>query len=605
VIELRKAEVMPAALPEAGVPLELPTRRAVVLVIDLVESVRLMEIDERGVISRWQAFMNHVQTHVLMPTAGRLVKSLGDGLMMEFADAPHAVRAATAMHDWMATQCQPLSDGSRMLLRAGLHASNIFDSKVDIYGVGVNLAARVAALAEGGETVATVQARDLLSDTLDADVEDLGDCHLKHVERPVRVYRLGPARQAASLPSQDSYFTELCVALAVIPFADLLSTSPSKGIGDIIADGVIAQLSQSPGLHVVSRLSTMHFRERKTSLTEIASRLQVRYAVSGTYTVSGSEVLISAELSDTTTGHVVWSGRMHGEWRDLLTIDSQLIHRVADTVHKKILETAVAKAVIRPLPTLSSYELFLGGIAMMHRSNAEEFDTSRRLLESLTERHRRIALPYAWLGKWYVLRSIQGAPVADMTQAASLALERTHRALDLEPSSALALAIEGFVYCHLKKDLETADMRLQEACTVNPSEGFAWLFLAVMRAFKGDSVAALEAGHRALALSPMDPLRYYYESLMASCEFSAGRYEEAVRWCESSRRRNRQHLSTLRMLITANAVLGRDEQARAAASELLRIRPDYTVAAYEAHSVAALYPFGQKVARAMRGAGVP
>ena len=184
-------------------------------------------------------------------------------------------------------------------------------------------------------------------------------------------------------------------------------------------------------------------------------------------------------------------------------------------------------------------------------------------------------------------------------------MDRTHRALDLEPSSALALAIEGFVYCHLKKDLATADMRLQEACTVNPSEGFAWLFLAVMRAFKGDSVAALEAGHRALALSPMDPLRYYYESLMASCEFSAGRYEEAVRWCESSRRRNRQHLSTLRMLITANAALGRDEQARAAASELLRIRPDYTVAAYEAHSVAALYPFGQQVARAMRGAGVP
>src|SRR4029453_9445502 len=133
-------------------------------------------------------------------------------------------------------------------------------------------------------------------------------------------------------------------------------------------------------------------------------------AVSGTYTVSGSEVLISAELSDTTTAHVVWSARMHGEWRDLLTIDSQLIHELADTVHKKILETAVAKAVIRPLPTLSSYELFLGGIAMMHRANAEEFDTSRRLLESLTERHRRIALPYAWLGKWYVLRSIKGAP---------------------------------------------------------------------------------------------------------------------------------------------------------------------------------------------------
>lgn len=603
--EPRKTDVITDSLPPVSAGLELPSRHAVVLVVDLVESVRLMELDERGVISRWQAFVTHVQDVVLHSTAGRLVKSLGDGLMIEFADARGAVAAATAMHDWMATRCEPLPDGSRMALRAGLHASNIFDSKVDIYGVGVNLAARVATLAEGGETVATVQARDLLSDTLDADVEDLGDCHLKHVERTVRVYRLGPARQADSLPSRESYSAQLCVAVAVIPFTDLVSNAPSTGIGDIIADGVIAQLCQSPGLHVVSRLSTMCFRDRKTSLSEISGRLGVRYVVSGSHTVSGSQVLISAELSDTLTGHVVWSGRMHGDWRDLLTVDSQLIQELADRVHKKILETAVSKAVVCPLPSLSSYELFLGGLAMMHRANPDEFAMSRRLLESLTERHRRIALPYAWLGKWYVLRSIQGAPVADMAQAASLALERTHRALDLEPSSALALAIEGFVYCHLKKDLATAEMRLQEACIVNPSEGFAWLFLAVMRAFKGDSVAALEAGHRALALSPMDPMRYYYESLMASCEFSAGRHEEAVRWCEASRRRNRQHLSTLRMLITANAALGRDEQARAAASELLRIRPDYTVAAYEAHSVAALYPFGQQVAKAMRGAGVP
>jgi class 3 adenylate cyclase/tetratricopeptide (TPR) repeat protein len=584
---------------------ELPSRHAVVLVVDLVESVRLMAIDEKGVIGRWQAFLAEVQHAILPNTGGRLVKSLGDGLMVEFARAPEAVRAASSMHGWMAHHCEPLSDGSKLILRAGIHASTIFDTNVDILGVGVNLAARVATLAEGGETVATVDARDLLSDTLDADVEDLGDCHLKHVEHTVRVYRLGPAQQRDSLPPRDSYATELCVSLAVIPFSDLLSTATTGGMGDIIADSVIGQLSQSPGLHVVSRLSTSCLRDRTLPLNEIAARLGVRYVVSGTYTLVSGYVSISSELSDTATGHVVWSGRIGGDWQDLLSVDSQLTHEIADTVHRKILETAASKAVVRPLPTLESYELFLGGIAMMHRASRDEFETSRRLLESLTERHRRIALPYAWLGKWYVLQSIQGAAVASAPQAASLALDRTGRALDLEPSSALALAIEGFVYCHLKKDLDTANLRLREACALNPSEGFAWLFLAVQLAFKGESSEALGAAQRALSLSPMDPLRYYYDSLMGSCEFSAGHYEDAIRWCENSRRRNRQHLSTLRVLIASNMALGREEQARQIASELRKVRPEYSVAAYEAHSVAALYPFGQQIAKAMRQAGVP
>jgi class 3 adenylate cyclase/TolB-like protein len=590
--------------PPTDAGFELPSRRAIVLVVDLVESVRLMERDELGCIDRWQAFVGHVLGVILPATSGRLVKSLGDGLMAEFAEARQALTAARAMHQWMATQCAPLSDGSALSLRAGLHASNIFDAKIDIYGTGVNLASRVTSLAEAGEIVATAQAKDLLSDSLDADVEDLGDCYLKHVERAVRVYRMGPARQTDSLPSRDSYLGDLCVSLAVIPFADPMSTIQYKGLGDVIAEGVIGQLSLSPGLHVVSRLSSMCFRERGVSLGEIAARLAVRFVVSGTYIVGADKVSIAVELADAQTGYVVWSGRVRGRWRDLLTLDSQLVHELAETVHQKILETAVAKAVVQPLPTLRSYELFLGGIAMMHRAGGDEFDASQRLLESLTERHPRVALPYAWLGKWHVLRSIRGA-APDSVLAASMALSRTGRALDLEPSSALALAIEGFVYCHLKKDLDTADLRLREACTRNPSEGFAWLFLAVLHAFKGESTDALQAARRAIALSPMDPLRYYYESLMGSCEFGAGNFEEAVRWCEASRRRNRQHLSTLRILIAANVALGRGAQARELAADLLKVSPGYTVAAYEAHSVAALYPFGQRIAQAMREAGIP
>jgi class 3 adenylate cyclase/tetratricopeptide (TPR) repeat protein len=573
-----------------------------VLVVDVVESVRLMQEDEPGVIRRWQAFSAYAD-EVLKRHEGRLVKNTGDGLMAEFKSAPEAVRSAAEMHEWMSRRCEPLSSGERLAVRAGLHAAKIFDGTRDIYGVGVNLAARVCTLAEGGETIATAQLRDLLSDVLDADIEDLGECHLKHVDRPVRAYRLGPALHGNSVPTNRSHTPTLQASIAVIPFTNVLADTEFKGVGDLLADGIIDSLSMSPGLRVVSRLSSGSFKARSSSLAEIANRLDVRYVVSGTYAVSGANVMVAAELADTSTGHILWSKRTRGKWRELLAPECELTHELADAIHRTLLETTATRATASPLPALSSYELFLGGISMMHRASADDFELSRRLLESLTERHRRIAVPHAWLGKWYVLRTIQGAST-DLAEAASTALGHTQRALALEPDSALALAIEGFVYGHLKKDLSTAEVRLRQACAINPSEGFGWLFLAVMNAFQGKSAAALEAGHRALALSPIDPLRYYYESLMGSCEFGAGNLTEAIRWCEASRRRNRQHLSTLRILISAYAESGQAEQASTVAQDLLKLRPSYRVSTYEANSVAVLYPFGQRIARAMREAGI-
>jgi hypothetical protein len=206
--------------------------------------------------------------------------------MVEFGTAPEAVRCATEMHDWIARHCEPLANGERLGLRAGLHAAKVFDGVTDIYGIGVNLAARVCTLAEAGETVATAQLRDLLSDTLDADIEDLGECHLKHVDRPVRAYRLGPALHATSVPTSRSYASALHASVAVVPFTNLLADE-FKGNRRSLADGIIDSLSMSPGLRVVSRLSSGVRSRRIFVAGEIANLLDVRYVVSGTYAVSG------------------------------------------------------------------------------------------------------------------------------------------------------------------------------------------------------------------------------------------------------------------------------------------------------------------------------
>lgn len=581
------------------------TSHCVILVADLVESVVLMQADEEGLVARLRAFFIEVAAVILPEHGGRLIKSTGDGVLADFDDAGSAVAAANAMHRWMA-RCEPLRDTQKLALRIGVHAAPVFRSSGDLLGLGVALTARIASLAVGGETIATSEVRDLLIDSYDATIDDLGDCHLKHVAEPVRLYRLGPALLPASLPPAETYSTSLRLSLAVVPFTKTLGPAEFQPIGNLLADSLIAQLSLAPELRVVSRLSSQAFAGRRafrSGLSTIAACLAVRYVVSGSFLVDGSRIAVQVEVADAVESELTWTTRVQGQWRDLLAIDSTIVQQICDEILTRLLDTVATKATSHPLPALKSYELFLGGVALMHRANARDFTRSRTLLEELSERHRRIALPRAWLAKWYVLGATQGA-LDDPAPASRIALEHTQRALDLEPGSAFALAMEGFVHCHLRKDLETGRQRLIAACEANASESLAWLFYAVLEAFAGHGKIALDAARRALALSPMDPLRYYYESLMGSCSLAADAPLDAILWCESSRRRNRYHLSTLRVLITAYLEVGREVAAREVAADLMRARPGYTVAAYEAHSVAALYPFGQRIARALRAAGI-
>jgi adenylate cyclase len=174
----------------------LPRLLKLVLVVDLVESVRAMEVEEVGVIARWQAFLRHVKMVILPAHAGRLVKSLGDGLMVEFDAALDAVSAAADMHAWMADICTPLGDNRRLALRAGVHSAYIFVGREDVYGVGVNLAARVAALARPGTTAATTQVKDRLAGAPGLSILDLGEFCLKHIEKPVRLFQVDADKAA-------------------------------------------------------------------------------------------------------------------------------------------------------------------------------------------------------------------------------------------------------------------------------------------------------------------------------------------------------------------------------------------------------------------------
>ncbi|SDD77997.1 TolB amino-terminal domain-containing protein [Variovorax sp. CF079] len=581
----------------------LQRHRKVVLVVDLVESVSLMQADELGVIQRWQAFLAHVNQVVLPHNEGRLVKSLGDGLMMEFDAAPRAAAAASAMHDWMTHQCAPLRLGDRLQLRAGMHAADVYVDQHDIYGTGVNIAARMATLAGPGETVATTEARDELTDGLDGTIEDLGSCYLKHLGEPVRAYKVGEKGAAAPPPAGFGHSSALQPTIAVVPFESRVSDPEHFAIGELIADAVIGQLGRTADLVVVSRLSTTAFRGRSSTTAEVAKYLSAGYVLSGSYVTSGEKILVTAELAEASSHRVIWTERLHGEIGDLLLQQSEIGNSISRAAHAALLASEVQRATVKPLSTLQSYSLLIGAISFMHRSSRADFDRAGAMLEHLIERNKRHAHPHAWLANWHALRVTQGAseaPEADTQRA----LYCARKALELDPSCSLALAIDGVLHTNLMRDVTTAKGRFDGALAANPNEALAWLFKGVMHGFLGEGELALEAAERSLALSPCDPLKHYFESLAATAALGAGDYKRAIELATSSLRGNRTHPSTFRSLAIACAMSGDIVAGRKAVEGLLAMAPAYRLDDFKKKSGWLIGPLGAEYARALERVGL-
>lgn len=579
-----------------------PRYTKVIAVLDVVESVRLMELDENDFIRRWQAFVRFAREQLPLQ-GGRMLKSLGDGLMLEFDDGPGCVRFALAAQEWCGRANDAVPHERRIHLRIGAHLAEFVADDYDIYGSDVNLTARIASLAGTGETVITAALRDRLAAGLDADIEDLGECYLKHVKEPVRAYRVGPAGDAPVIDRGPGAPADLRPSIAVIPFSTRSAQPGQQMLGEALADELIAALSRTSELRVISRLSTTVFRERHEDVGDIHRHLGASYILSGNCRTAGDQLSLFVELIDARTGHVAWADSLRGAITSLFSLDDEVINRLVQAVSASVMATELGRARSQSLPNLAGYTLLLGSVSLMHRNALSDFERARQLLDHLIERMRRHPVPYAWLAQWHVLRVQQGWS-ADPQAEGRQALDCTRRALDSDPTCALALAAEGFVHTNLLRDLDTGFERYEQALAINPNDSLANLLKGTLHAFRGEGEEAVTSTERALALSPLDPIRYFYDSLAASAAVTAGRYERAIELARRSLRANRAHTSTYRALALAQSESGRLDDARETVRELLRHEPGFTVNQF-LRRTPARGALAERFGEALRRAGVP
>ena len=592
----------------AGLPPVHRERRAVV-VVDVVDSVRLMRGQETAFIELWRRFVPQVVERVLPPLGGRLVKSLGDGLLLDFQAVPDAVAASRRLHALMAGLAAPGAGGPVVQLRCGVHVGEVVVDALDIYGRDVNLAARLGGLALPGQTVVSAEVCDELVPAIDGDVEDLGDCFVKGLDEPVRAYRVGaprPAVAAAPAPRPAAPDQDLRALVAVLPFEvrAIAGFTGDDSLGDWVAEGTLLRLSRCATLRVVSRMSTSALRLRRLPLPEIAALLGADYVLSGSCVPDGRGLALMAELSDGRSGEVVWVERLAGDVADILHADSEALAALASGVQNAVLATELQRASLQAPPNLRSYSLLLGAIHMMHRSARDDFERAAQQLRHLIERHPRLAAPRAWLAQWYVLRVTRGM-VEDPAAEAALALDQVHRALDADPTCSFALTMRGFVECHMLRDLERAWGTLDVSTSLNGSDSLAWLFKGVVHSLWGQGEPALQAVREASRLSPLDPQRHYYDALSAPAALAAADYALAVEFAQRSLRANRFHAPTWRALAIAQAELGQLPQAQASVRVLLELDPGLTVRSYLSRSPAGANDTRKRYAEALRRAGLP
>lgn len=557
----------------------------VLMVMDVVESVRLMELDEDGFVARWQALVGQAERQLLPLHGGRLVKSLGDGLMLEFKDALGCTRTGFGLQALSRVANEGRPGEQQLNLRIGAHLAGFVADQHDIYGSDVNLTARIAGLAGPGEFIITAELRDRLAPNLDADIEDLGDCYLKHIVEPVRVYRVGPPGHQPVIAQGQALQAELRPTIAIIPFS-MRSNEPGQDmLGEALADEVIAALSRTSDLHVISRLSTTFFRGRDDSVEDIKSHLGASYVLSGVCRTSGSDLSLFVELIDTKTRNIVWADSLKGRVNGVFSADDELIARLVAAISAAVMHNEVGRAHRHALPTLEGYTLLLSAVALMHRNSLSDFKRSREMLEHLVERTPRHPAPHAWLATWHVLLVQQGWSDNPEAQARQ-AMDSTRRALENDPGSSLALTVQGFVLTNLVKDLSGAASSYRAALHINPNESLAWLLTGTLNAFMGNGADALEASERALRLSPLDPLRYFYDSLAASAAVTAGKYDRAIELAKRSLKANRSHTSTYRALAIAQSLSNRMDDARDTVKRLLQLEPSFTVTEFLARTPA-------------------
>ncbi len=591
-------------------------RLTAILAADIAGYSRLMGIDEEGTLAALKGHRREVIDPKIGEHRGRIVKTTGDGLLAEFASVVDAVRCAVDVQREMAARNIGVPADQRIEFRIGINLGDIIIDEGDIYGDGVNIAARLEALAEPGGICVSRVVRDQVRDKLDFAFEDMGEQQVKNIARPVRAYRVGPRASRPQSPHPTPGTPALAggrpgapppagegvpragsltypplqagegrvgaaesptlalpdkPSIAVLPFQNMSGDPEQEYFADGMVEEIITALSQIRWLFVIARNSTFTYKGQAVDVKQVGRELGVRYVLEGSVRKAGNRVRITGQLIDALTGTHLWADRFDGSLDDVFELQDKIAVSVAGVIEPALQAAEMRRSAARPTTDLTAYDLYLRALAAFYPITKERVFEALQLLERAIAIDRHYGPALSWAAFCHLRLVSDGWAEAPETSRRK-AIDLARQALDVAENDPGILTNSAFVLALFGEDIGAMIGLIDRALALNPSFANGWLRSGVVRAWAGQPDLAIEHIETALRLSPRERMgQPLYVIGMAY--FFKRSFDEAVAKLRLAMQDNPGSPLPYRFLAACYAHMGRLDEARAIVARLRAITP--------------------------------
>ncbi len=591
---------------------------AAILAADVVGYSRLVGADEDGTVARIRALRSELIDPAIASNRGRIVKTTGDGFLIEFASVVDAVHCGIEVQKSMAQRNAKLGEDRRIDFRVGIHLGDVIvQADGDLMGDGVNIAARLEGIAEPGGICLSEDAHRQVRDKIAANFTDLGDKELKNIARPMRAYAVkgsettktpthqGFAPSPGASPRLSPVSLPPRLSIVVLPFANLGGDPEQEYFVDGVTESLTTDLSRISGSFVIGRNTAFTYKGKHVDLKQIGRELKVRYVLEGSVQRGGNRMRVNVQLIDAETGNHLWAERFDKPLADLFDMQDEIVARLASQLGTQLVEAEARRAQRAPLP--DSMDFYFQGIA-----SANKGSTPENMAQARGYYEHALALDpgniEALVGTAFVdYLSVSLFLTDDRTTRAAAVEAALTKVLSLAPDHAWAQYLLGAVLIFTNRAAEGI-AKCEHALALDRNLAIAHSMIGLAKLFTGRAEETESHVLEALRLSPRDTYTYTWMFIAGAAKLYLGRDEEAIAWIRRGIERNRNYAVAQFYLAAALAHLGRLDEARSATEAGLALDPNFTVSRFRAGASSDNSTYlaqRERVYEAMRKVGVP
>jgi TolB-like protein/Tfp pilus assembly protein PilF len=550
------------------------TRRlAAILALDVVGYSRLIEADEAGTLAALRDRRKTILEPLVAQHRGRIVKLMGDGALVEFASAVDAVQCAVELQERMGEANAGLPDDRRVELRVGANLGDVVVEDGDLYGDGINVAARLEAMADAGSIYISGKVQDEVRGKLTAAFDDLGEHEIKNITKPVRVFRVRGGMTALGTTAVNTV-REPKPSIAILPFTNMSGDPEQQYFSDGISEDIITELSRYRLLTVIARNSSFRYRDNSADIRRIGRDLGVEYVVEGSVRKAGNRIRVTAQLIEAVTGKHLWAEHYDRDLEDIFVIQDEIVRMIVGTLPGRI-EAAAARSAQRKRPAnLAAWDYLLRGFEYHLRFEEAQAQAARDMYEKAIALDPALASAYAHLA----LVETRGWWVGRSPEALERAYKLAKKAVALDENDGWCHSVLGYVELE-RRQFDRAEFHINRAVALNPNYPDSIGFLAALLAYTGRPDEAVSSMGTAFRLNPYAPQAYHSSHGMVL--YAARRYAEAIAafgritsaWCAY------EYIYA----VASYGQLGRIEEARAQIAASRALHPDLSLLQHAAH----------------------